>query len=175
MLNESRQNISTKESLLFCISGGLFVYFVASIPYIHYNLYPPSQPEDGSIYFNFVAPPIPNKYAFIFSFSLFSYLGIYLLRKLNIQNRFAFYSLLSVILSIGSGILTGTLEAIYYIFYNDTYSLFDRLQEDWFEVVFGDFKIGWSVIFLIAFVPFMPLFLITSSLITKFKNRNSLK
>lgn len=175
MLNDGRQNISTKESLLFCILGGLFVYFVASIPYIHYYLYPPTQPESGGIYFHFVAPPIPNKYAFIFSFSFFVCLGKYLLRKLNIQNQFSYYFLLLLTLSIGSGVLTGTLEAIYYISYNDTYSIFDRLQEDWFEVVFGDFKIGWSLVFLIAFAPFTVLFLTTTFLIAEFKNRSSLK
>jgi hypothetical protein len=179
MLNETRQNISTKESLLFCILGGVFVYGVAAIPRILYHLFPPEQPKGSGIYICFSAPPIPNKYSYLIGFSLFTILGIYLLKKLNLKNRLVHFAFLGLILAIGGGAMTGLLEfSYYYIFVlnaNDKKNFRIGFQENWFETVFGNLQIGWAIVFLIILIPFTVTFLTSTSIIKKFAKRNSLR
>ncbi|HRH43772.1 MAG TPA: hypothetical protein PKY82_19225 [Pyrinomonadaceae bacterium] len=180
MLNETRQNISTKESLLFCILGGVFVYGVAAIPRILYQLFPPEQPKGGSIYICFSAPPIPNKYSYLIGFSLFTILGIYLLKKLNLKNRLVHFSFLGLILAIGGGILTSILEFGYYLYIvgdsDDRVYFLDHLKENWFDALLYDVRIiSWAILFLIILIPFTVTFLTSTSIIKKFAKRNSLR
>lgn len=180
MLNETRQNISTKESLLYCTIGGVFVYGVAAIPRILYHLFPPEQPKGGGIYICFSAPPIPNKYTYLMGFSLFTILGIYLLKKLNFKNRLVHFSLLGLVLAIGGGILTSILEFGYYLYIvrvsDERVYFLDRLKENWFEAILYDVQIiSWAIVFLIILVPFTTIFLISTSIIKRFTKRNSFR
>lgn len=178
MISKSRRNISVKESLNFFVIGGILAYFVSSIPLILFRLFPPKQPEGIHISFTTIYPP--KIYAFILGFGVFALIGIYLLQKSNLKNRLAYFSILSLFLSIGGGLLTSFLEAVYWIFIiGDSFtreSFFSRLQESYFETIVYHVQLfRWAIVFFAVFAFFAPLFLITSSLITKFKNRNSLK
>ncbi|MEK7722908.1 MAG: hypothetical protein AAB336_01040 [Acidobacteriota bacterium] len=172
MLNESRQNISTKESLLFCILGGFFIYGVCSIPCLQLYLFPPK--NDGGITFTMVCLQPPDKYSFIISFIIFTAVGIWLLKKADFQNRVAYFSLLALTIAIGGGFLTGVLETVYHIFISDNSN-----QEPYIISLDKYYGFAPSIVWVIAFsliqIPFTSLFLLTTSLISKFKTYNSLK
>lgn len=171
MLSENRQNISTKESLVFCILGGIFVYFIAAIPRILHYLRPLN--PSGRISITMYVMPYPNIYPYLISFCLCTIVGVYFLKKLNIKIRLMHFSLLTLILSIGGGLFTGILEFICALYYNGDY---DRLQTKLFENwVFDTGFVSWIAIFTIIFIPFTILFLITTHLMTKFYNLSKLK
>ena len=176
MLNETRQNISTKETLLFCTLGGVFVYFVCALPRIYYYFFPIQ--HTGTIDITIYVAPPPDIYPFIVGFSLFTILGIYFLNKLNFKNRLVHFSLLGLILAFGGGILTGVLENSYYLFWLgdsiDQEIFFHGLQENWLTTLFYTFKMAWSIIFLLILTPFTIIFLTSTSIIKRFANRNSL-
>lgn len=177
MLNETRQNISTKESLLFCILGGVFVYFVCALPRIYYYFFPIQY--SGGIDFQIYVMPPPEKYSFIIGFSLIAILGIYFLNKINFKNRLAHFSFLGLILAFGGGILTGVLENSYYLFWVgdsiDQEIFFHGLQEKWLTTLFYTFKMAWSIIFLLILTPFTIIFLTSTSIIKRFAKLNSFR
>ena len=177
MLDNNRQNISTKESLLFCILSGAFVYFVCALPRIYYNFFPIQ--HKGTIDFSMYVMPPPDKVPFIISFTIFTILGIYFLKKLNFKNRLAHFSLLGLFLSIGAGILTAILELFYYVFLignsSDQESFLTQLKENWFETLFNFQLISWSILFLLILIPFTITFLTSTSIIKRFTKRNSLR
>ena len=172
MVKEFRQNISTKESLLYCIFGGAFVYLVCAIPRILFYLDPPTL-------ICIADPPILNKYSFIIGFGLFTILGIYLLKWVNLKKRLLHFSFLGLVLAIGGGILSGLLEFFYhYIFVMDSENrrvFYIDFQEHWFEMFWGVFQIGWMFVFLFVLLPFTITFLTATSIIKKFSKRNSLR
>lgn len=170
MLNETRQNISTKESLLFCILGGAFVYFVCALPRIYYYFFPIQHTGTFDITIYVVAPP--DKYSFIIGFSLIAILGIYFLNKINFKNRLVHFSLLGLILAIGGGIITGVLENSNYLFgFEDSDGKINQFSE---KTVIYLIPIGWSIIFLLILTPFTIIFLTSTSIIKRFAKRNSL-
>ena len=174
MLNQIRQNISTKESVIFCILGGLFVYFVCSIPLILFRLFPPTQPKRIHLQFTTIYPP---KYeVFIISLSFFAFFGIRFLRKVDFQNWTTYFSLLAFILAVGGGFLTGALETIYYIF-----MVGDNSNQEYFwatldESYYGfEYSIKWILAFMVIQIPFTSIFLLIKFLINRFSIRSSLK
>jgi hypothetical protein len=177
MLNETRQNISTKESLLFCILGGLFVYFVTALPRILVYLFPPTQPEGISMKYYVLSPPL--KSAYLISFVLFAILGICLLRKLNLKNRLAHFSLLGLILSMGGGILTAVLENFYYLFIigdsHDRENLIKSFQENFYQSLVEYQLISWAIAFFVLMIPFTFGFLISTNLWSRIKITPNLK
>jgi hypothetical protein len=174
MLNESHQNISIKESLIFCLLSGLFIYAVCSIPCLHLYLFPPK--NDGGIDFVMACLQPPNKYAFIISFSFFIPIGIWILRKAYFQNRSVYFVILALILAIGGGFLTGALETIYYVFIIGNSSVEEYFGATLDENYYGfKYSIAWTIAFTVIEFFFTAIFLTISVLIAKFKNRNSLK
>lgn len=167
MINESRQNISTKESLLFCVLSGFFIYGVCSIPCLKLYLFPPK--NDGGIDFTMVCLQPPNKYAFVFGFTILVVLGIWLLKKANFQNRLAYFSVLGLVLAIGGGFLTGVLETVYFADLQEFYII--RL-----DTYYGFApSIAWVLAFSVIQIPFTAIFLVIKSLIKRFSTHNSLK
>lgn len=170
MLKELRQNISTKESLLYCILGGAFVYFVCALPQIKYYFFP-IQSNSGMTFTMFIFSP-PNIFLFIISLSIATIFGIYILNKINFKSRLVHFLLLGLILSFFGGVITGILENYYYLFgFEDSEGKIYQFSEN---TVIYSFPIAWIPIFLLLLVPFTITFLTSTSIIKRFAKRSSL-
>lgn len=174
MINEKPQHIAIKESLLYCVLGGMFVYLVMLIPLALFTLFPPTPPKGITITYGVATPP--DLYPFLISFSLFTILGIYLLKKLNFKGSLAHYSLLGFILAIGGGISTGVLENSYYLFWSgnslDQELFFRSLRENWLNTLFYEFRPAWSVLLLLILTPFTIIFWTSKSTVARFAKRD---
>jgi hypothetical protein len=172
MLNENRQNISTKESLLYCVLGGAVVYFVCALPRIKYYFFP-IQNTGGIDFTMFIFSP-PDIFLFIISLSITTIFGIYTLNKLNFKNRLVHFSLLGLILSFGGGIITGVLENSSYLFgFGDSDgNIIYQFSEN---TVIYSIPLGWTPIFFLLLIPFTITFLAATSIIKRFAKRNSLR
>lgn len=172
MLKKLRQKNSIRESVIFCLLSGVFIYGICSIPCLMLHFFPPK--NDSGITFSMACLQPPNKHALIISFGLLAIIGIWFLRKVNFQSRIVHFLVLSLVLAIGGGFLTGVLETAYLVFISNNLN-----QEPYIISLDKYYGFAPSIVWVIAFtliqIPFVAIFLVIKALINRFSILNSLK